>query len=138
MVLNALSIDPKRPWKGSWRWFHEQLLDCCLPLDTVAQEGVVLTQVPGIFLVFKQLKGLTMLDTRLEFVVQAVVYVKCLVTGVNLLFSQVDIGLRWVRGLEETQRHGRTMSWLGDSQRVWWFMPAGRVFIDLDTPVQSV
>jgi glutathione gamma-glutamylcysteinyltransferase len=45
MVLNALSIDPKRPWKGSWRWFHEQLLDCCLPLATVAKEGVVLTQV---------------------------------------------------------------------------------------------
>ncbi|WIA42506.1 hypothetical protein OEZ86_008492 [Tetradesmus obliquus] len=44
MVLNALSIDPKRPWKGSWRWFHEQLLDCCLPLATVAKEGVVLTQ----------------------------------------------------------------------------------------------
>lgn len=48
MVLNALSIDPKRPWKGSWRWFHEELLDCCLPLNKVAQEGVVLTQVcPG-------------------------------------------------------------------------------------------
>jgi hypothetical protein len=45
MVLNALSIDPKRPWKGSWRWFHEKLLDCCLPLDTVEREGVVLTQV---------------------------------------------------------------------------------------------
>lgn len=45
MVLNALSIDPKRPWKGSWRWFHEELLDCCLPLSKVAQEGVVLTQV---------------------------------------------------------------------------------------------
>jgi glutathione gamma-glutamylcysteinyltransferase len=44
MVLNALSIDPKRPWKGSWRWFHEELLDCCLPLSKVAQEGVVLTQ----------------------------------------------------------------------------------------------
>lgn len=47
MVLNALSIDPKRPWKGSWRWFHEELLDCCLPLSKVAQEGVVLTQVRG-------------------------------------------------------------------------------------------
>lgn len=45
MVLNALSIDPKRPWKGSWRWFHEELLDCCLPLNKVAVEGVVLTQV---------------------------------------------------------------------------------------------
>jgi hypothetical protein len=35
----------RRPWKGSWRWFHEELLDCCLPLNKVAQEGVVLTQV---------------------------------------------------------------------------------------------
>jgi hypothetical protein len=48
MVLNALSIDPKRPWKGSWRWFHEELLDCCLPLSKVAQEGVVLTQVRAV------------------------------------------------------------------------------------------
>lgn len=22
MVLNSLSIDPRRPWKGPWRWFH--------------------------------------------------------------------------------------------------------------------
>jgi hypothetical protein len=45
MVLNALSIDPRRTWKGSWRWFHEKLLDCCLPLDRVASEGIVLSQV---------------------------------------------------------------------------------------------
>ncbi|GBF98758.1 glutathione gamma-glutamylcysteinyltransferase [Raphidocelis subcapitata] len=44
MVLNALSIDPRRTWKGSWRWFHERLLDCCLPLDKVAAEGIVLAQ----------------------------------------------------------------------------------------------
>ena len=35
MVLNALSIDPRRTWKGAWRWFHEGMLDCCRPLDTV-------------------------------------------------------------------------------------------------------
>ena len=29
MVLNALAIDPRRPWKGVWRWFNEELLDCC-------------------------------------------------------------------------------------------------------------
>ena len=29
MVLNALAIDPRRPWKGVWRWFSEDLLDCC-------------------------------------------------------------------------------------------------------------
>lgn len=25
MVLNALAIDPRRIWKGAWRWFHEQV-----------------------------------------------------------------------------------------------------------------
>lgn len=44
MVLNALAIDPRRKWKGSWRWFHEKLLDCCLPLERVAMEGITLTQ----------------------------------------------------------------------------------------------
>lgn len=44
MVLNALSIDPRRTWKGSWRWFHEQMLDCCKSLEQVKQEGIVLSQ----------------------------------------------------------------------------------------------
>ncbi|GIL75768.1 hypothetical protein Vretimale_5299 [Volvox reticuliferus] len=44
MVLNALSIDPRRTWKGSWRWFHEAMLDCCRPLDIVKQEGITLYQ----------------------------------------------------------------------------------------------
>jgi glutathione gamma-glutamylcysteinyltransferase len=35
MVLNALGVDPKRVWKGPWRWFSEQLLDCCEPLEVV-------------------------------------------------------------------------------------------------------
>ena len=29
MVLNALCIDPRRTWKGAWRYFHEAMLDCC-------------------------------------------------------------------------------------------------------------
>lgn len=45
MVLNALSIDPRRPWKGSWRIFHEHLLDCCVPLAQVQQKGITLSQV---------------------------------------------------------------------------------------------
>eukprot|EP00195_Chlamydomonas_chlamydogama_P013755 CAMPEP_0202897002 /NCGR_PEP_ID=MMETSP1392-20130828/5876_1 /ASSEMBLY_ACC=CAM_ASM_000868 /TAXON_ID=225041 /ORGANISM="Chlamydomonas chlamydogama, Strain SAG 11-48b" /LENGTH=434 /DNA_ID=CAMNT_0049582539 /DNA_START=419 /DNA_END=1723 /DNA_ORIENTATION=- len=44
MVLNALSIDPGRPWKGPWRWFHDELLDCCVPLEHVKKEGVTLPQ----------------------------------------------------------------------------------------------
>ncbi|KAE8767612.1 Glutathione gamma-glutamylcysteinyltransferase 1 [Hordeum vulgare] len=26
IVLNALTIDPGRPWKGPWRWFDESML----------------------------------------------------------------------------------------------------------------
>ncbi len=42
MVLNALAIDPGRVWRGAWRWFDESLLDCCVPLDVVARDGIVL------------------------------------------------------------------------------------------------
>ena len=28
MALNALRVDPGRPWKGPWRFFHEDMLDC--------------------------------------------------------------------------------------------------------------
>ncbi|KAG2450417.1 hypothetical protein HYH02_004919 [Chlamydomonas schloesseri] len=44
MTLNALSIDPRRTWKGSWRWFHEAMLDCCRPLEAVKEEGITLYQ----------------------------------------------------------------------------------------------
>ena len=44
MVLNTLQIDPRRAWKGPWRWFHEQMLDCCLPVARVAEVGMVLDQ----------------------------------------------------------------------------------------------
>ncbi len=44
MVLNSLAIDPRRVWKGSWRIFHEQMLDCCIPLETVQREGITITQ----------------------------------------------------------------------------------------------
>ncbi|KAK3414575.1 hypothetical protein EUGRSUZ_H00436 [Eucalyptus grandis] len=40
MVLNALAIDPRRKWKGPWRWFDESMLDCCEPLEKVKAEGI--------------------------------------------------------------------------------------------------
>lgn len=40
MALNALGIDPGRLWKGPWRWFSEELLDCCVPLAEVRQRGL--------------------------------------------------------------------------------------------------
>lgn len=42
MVLNALELDPGRQWKGPWRWFSEELLDCCLPLEVIATSGITL------------------------------------------------------------------------------------------------
>jgi glutathione gamma-glutamylcysteinyltransferase len=40
IILNALSIDPKRIWKGVWRWYVEDFLDCCLPLPSIKEHGI--------------------------------------------------------------------------------------------------
>jgi glutathione gamma-glutamylcysteinyltransferase len=40
VALNALGIDPGRLWKGPWRWFAEELLDCCVPLSEVRARGL--------------------------------------------------------------------------------------------------
>ncbi|KAH9603079.1 hypothetical protein KSS87_009457 [Heliosperma pusillum] len=40
VVLNALSIDPGRKWKGPWRWFDDTMLDCCEPLEKVKISGI--------------------------------------------------------------------------------------------------
>jgi len=45
MALNALAIDPGRLWKGPWRWFGEELLDCCVPLEEVRRRGLELDEL---------------------------------------------------------------------------------------------
>lgn len=40
MTLNALRIDPRRLWKGPWRWFTEDMLDCCRPVEVVREKGI--------------------------------------------------------------------------------------------------
>lgn len=45
VALNALSIDPRRQWKGPWRWFSEEMLDCCVPLTDVRDQGVHLDEL---------------------------------------------------------------------------------------------
>lgn len=45
VVLNALEIDPGRLWKGPWRWFSEELLDCCAPLDAVREKGLTMDEL---------------------------------------------------------------------------------------------
>ncbi len=46
VVLNALGIDPgpQRPWKGPWRWFAEEHLDCCRSLAEVQRSGLTLSE----------------------------------------------------------------------------------------------
>jgi glutathione gamma-glutamylcysteinyltransferase len=44
MTLNALGLDPNRLWKGPWRWFSEDLLDCCVPLETVKKQGITVAE----------------------------------------------------------------------------------------------
>ena len=45
VALNALAIDPGRLWKGPWRWFAEDLLDCCVPLPEVRSRGLSLDEL---------------------------------------------------------------------------------------------
>lgn len=44
MCLNALMIDPGRIWKGAWRWFSEELFNCCTPLSVAKEQGISLAQ----------------------------------------------------------------------------------------------
>ena len=45
VALNALAIDPGRLWKGPWRWFSEELLDCCVSHEVVRRRGLDLDEV---------------------------------------------------------------------------------------------
>lgn len=40
MVLNALEIDPKRTWKGNWRWFSTEQMKTCSPAESVQERGI--------------------------------------------------------------------------------------------------
>jgi glutathione gamma-glutamylcysteinyltransferase len=40
MVLNSLEVDPGRNWKGVWRWYSDEMLDCCAPLEVIKQTGI--------------------------------------------------------------------------------------------------
>lgn len=44
MILNALEVDPLKVWKGPWRWYHEHMLDCCVPMEVVEQHGITFDQ----------------------------------------------------------------------------------------------
>ena len=43
-MLNSLRIDPQRIWKTVWRWYSEELLECCRPLEDVKVSGITLEE----------------------------------------------------------------------------------------------
>ncbi len=44
MSLNAINLDPERVWKHPWRWFSQEMLDCCTPLETIKEIGLSIDQ----------------------------------------------------------------------------------------------
>jgi hypothetical protein len=42
--LNALQVDPIRVWKGAWRWYAEDMLDCCVPINQVIDRGITVKE----------------------------------------------------------------------------------------------
>lgn len=44
VVLNALAIDPGRIWRGVWRWYGEEMLDCCQSLPVIKETGITLDE----------------------------------------------------------------------------------------------
>jgi glutathione gamma-glutamylcysteinyltransferase len=45
VALNALGVDPRRPWKGQWRWYSEEMLDCCVQLSEIRKNGISLDEL---------------------------------------------------------------------------------------------
>ena len=44
-VMNALEVDPRRTWKGAWRWYSEDMLDCCKSLDEIKKVRHIVTDM---------------------------------------------------------------------------------------------
>ena len=45
MALNTLEIEPWGMWKDSQRWHHENMLTCCVSLDTIRKCGITLKEL---------------------------------------------------------------------------------------------
>lgn len=60
MVLNAMEVDPGRTWKGVWRWYSDEMLECCSPLEVVKKKGITFDQ----FVCLAQCHGLSAVPKR--------------------------------------------------------------------------
>lgn len=65
MVLNALEIDPGREWKGVWRWYSDDNLDCCATdVSEIKEKGVTFRE----FGCLAKCNGLSVIAKRIDFV----------------------------------------------------------------------
>jgi len=44
MVLNTFKADSMNVWKGPWRFYQEDMLNCCKPLEQVKRTGIEISQ----------------------------------------------------------------------------------------------
>jgi hypothetical protein len=43
MTLNALAVDPGKPWKGPWRWYADDMLECA-QVEEIKRAGLTFRQ----------------------------------------------------------------------------------------------
>jgi glutathione gamma-glutamylcysteinyltransferase len=79
MVLNALHADPKKIWKGIWRWYSDEMLVCCentaerMKLEGVNfDQFVCLARCHGLQVASKRADSTTALDEFERDIVRAV------------------------------------------------------------------
>lgn len=48
IALNSLAVDPRKTWKGPWRWYEETMLNCCYDLESVKKTGITLPMFTGL------------------------------------------------------------------------------------------
>ncbi|KAF9574507.1 hypothetical protein EC968_006312 [Mortierella alpina] len=44
MLEEGYEVDPQRQWKGAWRWYSDELLECCAPAEQVKAKGITFNQ----------------------------------------------------------------------------------------------
>mmetsp|Transcript_23682 Transcript_23682/g.42721 ORF Transcript_23682/g.42721 Transcript_23682/m.42721 type:complete len:252 (-) Transcript_23682:842-1597(-) len=46
--------DPRRVWKGPWRWYEESMLNCCMDMEEIKKTGITM----GVFVCLFKCQGL--------------------------------------------------------------------------------
>jgi glutathione gamma-glutamylcysteinyltransferase len=44
MILNSLGVDPLQIWKYRWRWYVDDMLNCCRSLENIKQNGITIEE----------------------------------------------------------------------------------------------